>query len=74
MNTSTYSIRRPQDVVDLVNEHPAINASIGIVLIALGGILIDAYQAAMIGFGNKYIAAQFGISQGLAATSSVADR
>ena len=68
MNTSTYSIRRPQDVVDLVNKHPAINASIGIVLIALGGILIDAYQAAMIGFGNKYIAAQFGISQGLAAT------
>jgi len=68
MNTSTYRIRRPQDVVDLVNEHPAINASIGIVLIALGGILIDAYQAAMIGFGNKYIAAQFGISQGLAAT------
>jgi MFS family permease len=68
MNTSTYRIRCPQDVVNLVNEHPAINTSIGIVLIALGGILIDAYQAAMIGFGNKYIAAQFGISQGLAAT------
>lgn len=68
MNASTYRIHRPQDVVDLVNAHPAINASLGIVLIALGGILIDAYQAAMIGFGNKYIAAQFGISQGLAAT------
>lgn len=30
--------------------------------------MIDAYQAAMIGFGNSYIAAQFSISQGLAAT------
>lgn len=44
------------------------HANIGVILIALGGILIDAYQAAMVGFGNKYIAAQFGISPGLAAT------
>ncbi|KAA5606665.1 MFS transporter [Roseospira marina] len=61
-------IRRPQDVVDLVNTHPAIRSGLGITLIALGGILIDAYQAAMIGFGNRYIAQEFGISPGLAAT------
>ncbi|MCM5557307.1 MFS transporter [Pleomorphomonas sp. JP5] len=61
-------IRRPQDVVDLVNSHPAKYSGLFITLVALGGILIDAYQAAMIGFGNKYIAAQFGISPGLAAT------
>lgn len=64
----TVPIRRPQDVVDLINEHPAIRGGIGFVFVALGGVLIDAYQAAMIGFGNKYIANQFGISQGLAAT------
>lgn len=72
MSTTTaqpaYLIRRPQDVVDLVNTHPALRSGLGMTLIALGGILIDAYQAAMIGFGNKYIAAEFGISPGLAAT------
>lgn len=63
-----YSISRPQDVIDIVNKNSAVNASAGVIFIALGGILIDAYQAAMVGFGNKYIAAQFGISPGLAAT------
>lgn len=65
---ATYSISRPQDVIDIVNKNSAINTSIGVIFIALGGILIDAYQAAMVGFGNKYIAAQFGISPCLAAT------
>lgn len=70
MRTSetAYVIRHPQDVIDLVNAHPAIRSGVGVTLIALGGILIDAYQATMIGFGNKFIAAQFGISPGLAAT------
>ena len=63
-----YSIGRPQDVIDIVNKHSAVNTSVGVIFIALGGILIDAYQAAMVGFGNKYIALQFGISPGLAAT------
>ncbi|QBH97533.1 MFS transporter [Limnobaculum zhutongyuii] len=65
---TTYRISRPQDVIDIVNNHAALRSNIGIVLIALGGILIDAYQAAMVGFGNKFIAAEFGISPGLAAT------
>lgn len=63
-----YTVSRPQDVIDIVNKNSAVNASAGVIFIALGGILIDAYQAAMVGFGNKYIAAQFGISPGLAAT------
>ena len=50
---ATYSISRPQDVIDIVNKNSAINTSIGVIFIALGGILIDAYQAAMVGFGNK---------------------
>ena len=72
MSTTTISapslIRRPQDVVDLVNTHPALHSSLAVTLIALGGIMIDAYQATMIGFGNSYIAKQFGIAPGLAAT------
>lgn len=67
-NPALYTIGRPQDVIDIVNKNSAVHANIGVILIALGGILIDAYQAAMVGFGNKYIAAQFGISPGLAAT------
>lgn len=66
--TLSYVINRPQDVIDIVNKNPPVHSNLGIILIALGGILIDAYQAAMIGFGNKYIAMQFGISAGLAAT------
>jgi MFS family permease len=62
------TIRNQQDVVDIINDHAPAAVPLPITLIALGGIMIDAYQAAMIGFGNKYIAAQFGISQGLAAT------
>ena len=61
-------IKKPQDVVDIINEYAPSKTSLLITLIALGGIMIDAYQAAMIGFGNKYIASQFNISQGLAAT------
>ncbi|MGC3955833.1 MAG: MFS transporter [Propionicimonas sp.] len=61
-------IHQPQDVIDIINEHPAVRGGVGFIFVALGGILIDAYQAAMIGFGNKYIAEQFEVSQGLAAT------
>ncbi len=43
---ATYSISRPQDVIDIVNKNSAINTSIGVIFIALGGILIDAYWAA----------------------------
>lgn len=64
---ATNIIRKPQDVIDLINEKSS-KASLFITLVALGGIMLDAYQAAMIGFGNAYIAAQFEISQGLAAT------
>ena len=63
-----YYVSKPQDVIDIVNKNFALNVSPLIIFIALGGILIDAYQAAMVGFGNKYIALQFGISPGLAAT------
>lgn len=45
---ATYSISRPQDVIDIVNKNSAINTSIGVIFIALGGILIDAYQAAVL--------------------------
>lgn len=63
---ATNVIHSPQDVVDLINDQSK-NASLFVTLVALGGIMLDAYQAAMVGFGNAYIAAEFGISQGMAA-------
>ena len=61
-------IKKQQDVVNLINDYAPAKTPLWITLIALGGVMIDAYQAAMVGFGNSYIAAQFGISPGLAAT------
>ncbi len=66
--STTLTISNNQDVVNVINDYAKSKVSLFITLVALGGIMIDAYQAAMVGFGNKYIAAQFGISQGLAAT------
>ena len=36
---ATYSISRPQDVIDIVNKNSAINTSIGVIFIALGYII-----------------------------------
>lgn len=66
MSSATNVIKKPQDVIDLINDKSK-GASLLVTLVALGGIMIDAFQAAMIGFGNAYIAAQFEISQGTAA-------
>ncbi|MBV4412827.1 MFS transporter [Enterobacteriaceae bacterium YMB-R22] len=60
-------IRSPQDVINLISQNPLPRSGL-LVMISLGGVLIDAYQSAMIGFGNKYIAAEFGLSPGLTAT------
>lgn len=62
---ATYSISRPQDVIDIVNKNSAINTSIGVIFIALGGILIDAYQAAMVGFGNNTLPLNLAFLQAL---------
>lgn len=60
-------VRSPQDVINLISQNPLARSGL-LVMISLGGVLIDAYQSAMIGFGNKYIAAEFGLSPGLTAT------
>lgn len=45
---ATYSISRPQDVIDIVNKNSAINTSIGVIFIALGksGHLLLAWGCA----------------------------
>lgn len=67
MSAAIVSIRTSQDVVDAINDKGARKSNLFIIFVALGGILVDAYQATMVGFGNSYIAQQFGISPGIAA-------
>lgn len=67
MSTATVRISTSQDVVDAINDKGTRKSNLFVIFVALGGILIDAYQATMVGFGNKYIAQQFGIDQGFAA-------
>ncbi|GAK83938.1 putative transport protein [Vibrio ponticus] len=67
MSTAAVHISSSQDVVDAINDKGARKSNLFVIFVALGGILIDAYQATMVGFGNSYIAQQFGISPGFAA-------
>jgi len=67
MSTSAIHIGTSQDVVDAINDKGSRKSGLFVIFVALGGILIDAYQATMVGFGNKYIAMQFGVSPGFAA-------
>lgn len=67
MRTQSITINSPQDVINVISQNPLARSGL-LVMISLGGVLIDAYQAAMIGFGNKYIAEEFGLSPGLTAT------
>lgn len=53
-------IRCARDITDLVNSTPVANRNVrAIVLIALGGIFIDAYDFTSISFGLKDITQQF---------------
>ena len=56
MASATIQIRTPQDVVELVNSGRVKGGNAGaIVLIALGGIFIDAYDFTSLAFGVKDI-------------------
>lgn len=67
MSTAAVHISTSQDVVNAINDKGSRKSNLFIIFVALGGILVDAYQATMVGFGNSYIAQQFGISPGFAA-------
>ncbi len=62
MASATIQIRTPQDVVELVNSGRVKGGNAGaIVLIALGGIFIDAYDFTSLAFGVKDITKEFGL-------------
>lgn len=55
-------IRSCQDVSDFVDEHPIGRSSILIVLIALGGIFVDAYDFTSLGVGVPTLKHAFGLT------------
>lgn len=65
MSAATIVVRKAEDVVDAVNSGRVSGGhEKAIVLIALGGIFIDAYDFTSLAFGLKDIAKGFGLSSG----------
>ena len=62
MSSDAITIRTPQDVFELVNSGRVKGGNArAIILIALGGIFIDAYDFTSLAFGVKDIKAEFGL-------------
>jgi hypothetical protein len=70
MSSDAVVIRSPQDVVALVNAGVGKGPSFWVLLIALGGILTDAYDLISFGIGVPQVASEFHLSPGEVATIS----
>jgi MFS family permease len=55
-------IRSAKDVSDFVDEHPGGRSTILIVMIALGGVFVDAYDFTSLGIGVPALTKTFGLS------------
>ncbi|MBW4049353.1 MAG: MFS transporter [Proteobacteria bacterium] len=55
-------IRNPKDVSDFVDEHPGVRSSFLIVMIALGGVFVDAYDFTSLGIGVPALKMTFGLT------------
>jgi MFS family permease len=56
------SIRTKEDVADFVSRQPMTRAGAGVVLIALGGVFVDAYDFASLGIGVQGLQAEFNLA------------
>jgi MFS transporter, putative metabolite transport protein len=55
------TIRTKDDVADFVNRQPMTKSGFGVVLIALGGVFVDAYDFASLGIGVPGLRAEFNL-------------
>lgn len=55
-------IRSARDVSDFVDEHPGMRSTALIVMIALGGVFVDAYDFTSLGIGVPTLQRTFGLS------------
>lgn len=54
-------IRSKEDVADFVSRQPTTKSGLGVVLIALGGVFVDAYDFASLGIGVPSLSAEFNL-------------
>ncbi|MDB5607467.1 MAG: transporter Major Facilitator Superfamily [Bradyrhizobium sp.] len=54
-------IRTKEDVADFVSRQPMTKSGLGVVLIALGGVFVDAYDFASLGIGVPGLRAEFNL-------------
>ena len=62
MMTQELIIRSARDVSDFVDEHPGAKSTSLIILIALGGVFVDAYDFTSLGIGVPALRQTFGLS------------
>lgn len=56
------TIRSVHDVIDFVNEHPPSRWATLIVIVALGGVFVDAYDFTSLGIGVVQLRQEFGLT------------
>ncbi|MCA0174538.1 MFS transporter [Bacillus sp. RAR_GA_16] len=62
MNNQEVTIRHKRDIIDYVNNNPSSRKGLLIVLVALGGVFVDAYDFASLAIGIDQITEQFGLT------------
>jgi hypothetical protein len=55
-------IRARDDVANFVDRQPMTKSGLGVVLIALGGVFVDAYDFASLGIGVSGLRAEFDLA------------
>ncbi|MCM3571003.1 MFS transporter [Neobacillus mesonae] len=72
MDRKEITISNREDIINFVNSNPVSRKGFLIVLVALGGIFLDAYDFASLGIGADQIVAEFNLSpSGLGALTAV---
>ncbi|WP_251548912.1 MFS transporter [Neobacillus muris] len=68
----TLIIRSREDVINFVNDNPVKKGSLLVILVALGGIFVDAYDVVSIGIGASQLREEFHLSpEGLGLLTSI---
>lgn len=62
MSNQEQVIRSRQDIINFVNSNPVTSQGMKIILVALGGIFVDAYDFTSLGIGANQLKEQFNLS------------
>ncbi len=62
MSTQELTVRSRKDIIDFVNSNPVSKSGTKIILLALAGIFVDAYDFTSIGIGTAQLREQFNLA------------